>query len=172
VRGRLDVIETDRLRLTPLTVQDADAMVQVLADPALYTFIGGGPPSLEQLRQQYRRWVVGRSEDGAQDWFNWIVRLRNDGQPVGTVQATVFDGGTRGEIAWVIGVPWQGNGFAREATVALAGWLRDRRVASLTAHVHPDHLASAAVARAAGLAPTGETYDGEQRWASGPPNGS
>jgi hypothetical protein len=53
VRGSIDVIQTDRLRLTPLTVQDADAMVDVLADPELYTFIGGQPPTLEELRERY-----------------------------------------------------------------------------------------------------------------------
>jgi RimJ/RimL family protein N-acetyltransferase len=98
--------------LTPLTVDDADAMVGELADPALYTFIGGRPPTLEQLRQQYRRQAVGRSADGSQDWFNWIVRLRDTDEPIGTVQATILDDATRGEIAWIIGVPWQGNGFA------------------------------------------------------------
>jgi RimJ/RimL family protein N-acetyltransferase len=152
-----------------LTVDDAEAMVGVLADPALYTFIGGRPPTLEQLRQQYRRQVVGRSVDGSQDWFNWIVRQRDTGEPVGAVQATVFDDEARGEIAWIIGVPWQGNGFAREAAAALSRWLRNRRVGWLTAHVHPEHGASAAVAEAAGLAPTGEMYDGEQRWVSGRP---
>ncbi|MCD9872164.1 GNAT family N-acetyltransferase [Streptomyces guryensis] len=39
------------------------------------------------------------------------------------------------EIAWVVGTPWQGRG-----------------------------LASAAVARAAGLIPTDEEQDGERRW--------
>jgi RimJ/RimL family protein N-acetyltransferase len=155
--------------LTPLTVDDADAMVGVLADPALYTFIGGRPPTLEQLRQQYRRQVAGRSAGGSPDWFNWIVRLRDTGEPMGTVQATILDDATRGEIAWIIGVPWQGNGFAREAVAALARWLHARRVAVLAAHVHPDHGASAVVARAAGLAPTGDMHDGEQRWASHPP---
>jgi len=159
-----EVIETDRLVLTPLTVADADAMVHVLADPRLYEFIGGTAPTVDRLRRQYRSQVVGHSDDGAQDWFNWIVRLRDRGRAVGTVQATMFAGTERGEIAWIIGTPWQGNGYATEAATALADWLRRRGVRRLTAHVHPEHAASAAVARRAGLEQTGRLYDGEQRW--------
>lgn len=42
--------------------------------------------------------------------------------------------------------------------------LRGQGVRTVTAHIHPAHLASAAVARAAGLAPTDEWQDGEIRW--------
>ncbi len=39
-----DPLNTDRLQLTPLRVEDADEMVTVLAADDLYTFIGGTPP--------------------------------------------------------------------------------------------------------------------------------
>ncbi len=104
------------------------------------------------------------SPDGTEDWLNWIVRVREGGEPVGTVQATVVEGGSQAEIAWVVGTPWQGRGYAREATSALVAWLRGRGVARIVAHVHPDHAASEAVARAAGLVPTDETQDGERLW--------
>ncbi|WP_274518799.1 hypothetical protein [Streptomonospora alba] len=34
----------------------------------------------------------------------------------------------------------------------------------MVAHIHPENRASAAVATAAGLAPTAELRDGEHRW--------
>jgi RimJ/RimL family protein N-acetyltransferase len=71
------------------------------------------------------------------------------------------------EIAWVVGVPWQGQGIATESVRALIAWLRQRSVRSVTAHIHPDHAVSAAVATAAGLTPTGYLDDGEVRWQSG-----
>lgn len=117
--------------------------------------------------------VVGHSPDGLQQWLNWVVRLRRDdagvnaGQAIGTVQATVMVGGARAEIAWIIGTPWQGRGYAGEAAQALADWLRDSGVGCVTAHVHPRHLASQAVARRAGLTPTQEFHDGERRWSWG-----
>jgi RimJ/RimL family protein N-acetyltransferase len=73
-------------------------------------------------------------------------------------------GGARAEIAWVVGLSWQRQGFAAEAARALAGWLDARGVTAIQAHIHPDHAASAAVARRAGLVPTGRSDGGEQLW--------
>jgi RimJ/RimL family protein N-acetyltransferase len=87
---------------------------------------------------------------------------------VGTVQATVTEGHPfdrhGAEIAWVVGTPWQGRGFASEAVRGLVDWLGRRSVHTVVAHLHPAHTASAAVAAAAGLAPTDEEQDGETRW--------
>ena len=43
-------------------------------------------------------------------------------------------------------------------------WLRDQGVTRFVAHVHPDHGASAAVARHLGLAATDARRQGEVRW--------
>ena len=40
-------------------VFDAREMQAVLAEPALYRFTGGSPPSLEQLEQRYRAQIAG-----------------------------------------------------------------------------------------------------------------
>ena len=60
-----------------------------------------------------------------------------------------------------VGVAWQGQGIASEAARAVVGWLERRGVATITAHIHPDHHASATVASRAGLRPTGEYRDHE-----------
>ena len=157
-------LRTDRLELLPLDVSDAAEMAGVLADPSVYRFIGGAPPSLVDLRERFGRFAAGRSADGRQLWHNWVVRLSADGTAIGTVQATVDVAQPNAEIAWVIGVPWQGRGYASEAATALVAWLAGERIRSVIAHVHPDHAASAAVARRAGLLPTDELEDGERIW--------
>jgi RimJ/RimL family protein N-acetyltransferase len=158
-----DRIVTARLELVPLAVDDAEDMVAVLGDERLYTFTGGRPPTLEELRARYARLVVGRSPDGTEQWRNWIVRLR-DGRAVGTVQATITAAGRAAEVAWVIAVAWQGQGLASEAARGLVAWLEAGGVQTITAHVHPDHHTSAAVAARAGLAAIGEVHDGERVW--------
>ena len=50
-------LRTARLSLEPLCVEHADEMVAVLADERMYAFTGGSAPSLEQLRESYRRRV-------------------------------------------------------------------------------------------------------------------
>ena len=159
-----DWIPSARLSLAPLAVTDADEMVGVLSGNALYEFTGGGPPGLDELRIRYAGQAAGRSPDGREEWRNWILRRQPGGQAVGYVQATITGAGRRAEIAWVVGVPWQGQGYATEAALALVSWLDSRGVEVIQAHIHPEHAASAAVARRAGLRPSGVIEDGEQLW--------
>ena len=167
-----DAIQSERLDLQRLQVADADEMVAVLNDPRLYEFIGGAPPTATALRERYLRLSEGRSEDRTEAWRNWIVRIRADGATIGTVQATIVDSGRRAAIAWVIGMPWQGRGYATEAAAALVDWLIDRGVRSIDAAIHPAHAASATVARRIGLEPTDEQVDGERVWRLAAPNRS
>ena len=164
-------LRSERLDLEPLRLDHAGEMASVLADPRLYTFIGGHPPDARQLRERYRHQLVGGSADGTQQWFNWVIRRRDDGRALGYVQATVTEDadGPAAEVAWVVGTGFQGRGFAREAAGAMADWLRHQGVSRVVAHVHPEHPASQAVARAAGLVPTTTVVDGEVRWQSGSP---
>lgn len=155
-------LRTDRLVLDPLRVADADEMVAVLADPALYAFTGGEPPDLAALRRTYGQLAAGPSDGAAETWHNWIVRLDAVGAAIGTVQATVWEGERRAAVAWVIGTRWQGHGYATEAARALVDWLASAGVSTIEAYVHPDHAASAAVASAAGLQATDELLDGER----------
>ena len=124
-----DPISSPRLRLVPLTVADAAEMAGVLSGDALYAFTGGSPPGLDELRSRYARQAAGRSPDGAEEWHNWILRRHPGGQAVGYVQATIGGAGRRAEIAWVVGLEWQGQGYATEAARALVGWLDGRGVA-------------------------------------------
>lgn len=143
-------------------------MSLVLRDREVYAYIGGEPPSVEELRSRYERQVAGRSPDGSRGWLNWIVRERETERMVGTVQATlcVASGGMSAELAWVIGVAHQGRGYATEAVGAMVGWLRQRGVTAFAAHIHPGHGASERVAARIGLVATDTVRDGEIRWAS------
>lgn len=155
-----------RLDLEPLRVGHAEEMAPLLDDRGLHVFIDGKPMSLAELQVRYRRQAVGRSVDGAQRWLNWVARRRQDGQAVGTVQATVsLEGDVLvAEVAWVVATAHQGRGYAREAAAVVVTWLRERGVRTLVAHVHPDHQVSQGVARAVGLTATTTVVDGEIRW--------
>jgi RimJ/RimL family protein N-acetyltransferase len=155
-------IETPRLVLEPLVEAHAEEMATVLADPALYAVIGGAPPTVDELRERYRIQMVGRSRDGRESWHNWIVRSLGDGRAVGYVQATVTGGAA--DVAWVIGTPWQGSGFATEAGRAMVDWLASSGVRVVTAHIAEGHGASERVAERLGLVLTDELEDGERIW--------
>jgi RimJ/RimL family protein N-acetyltransferase len=159
-------LESERVLLEPLRPEHAEELAPVLDDVALHRFIGGAPLDAAELRVRSTRQALGISPDGRERWLNWVVRERAAGAAVGTMQATITPAEQVGELAWVIGRAHQGHGYAKESAALVASWLRARGVLHLRAHVHPEHRASAAVARAIGLSPTEVVQEGEVRWES------
>jgi RimJ/RimL family protein N-acetyltransferase len=157
---------TGRLDLEPLLATHAAELAPVLDDPALHEFTGGMPLDATALTARYTRLAGRRSADGRQHWGNWVIRVRETGRAVGTVQATLPVGGPAAGlagVAWVLGREAQGRGYAKEAASSLVarlaadGW-------TVLAHIHPGHLASQRVAHAAGLSATSAVHTGEVCW--------
>jgi RimJ/RimL family protein N-acetyltransferase len=169
-------------------------MTGVLADERLHEFTGGQPASHAELRARYERWAAGPPDPSQTwlNWIirqrtdgqpvgmvqaTLVTEVPATGPattgPATTGPATTGPAtpesaaarpGTTAYVAWVVGSPWQRQGFAAEAAAALVAWLRGEGVAEIVAHIHPEHRASAAVATRAGLRPTAELADGEQVW--------
>jgi len=157
------VIEAERVLLVPLTGADADDMFFVLDDRSLHRHTGGEPMDAAALKMRYERLERGAPDDESEVWANWIVRLRNTGEAIGYVQASITEHGAN--LAWVIGSAWQRRGYASEAACAMTAWLRGAGVGTLRAHIHPRNASSARVADHAGLRPTGQIdSDGEAVW--------
>jgi RimJ/RimL family protein N-acetyltransferase len=160
---------TDRLNLEPLAVAHAAELAPLLDDTSLHEFTGGEPLSAEALAARYARLAARRSPAGDQMWGNWVMRVRATGAAAGILQTTLPAGGPAAgpaEVAWVVVRAVQGRGYAKEAAGSLvallqqAGW-------TVVAYIHPGHLASQRVARAAGLSATTDVRDGEMRWIGG-----
>lgn len=163
-----DPIRTARLLLEPLRVEHAVEAAAAFDDIALHTYTGGAPATAEHLHIRYARQIIGLSPDGSQTWLNWMLRRVDTAELMGTVQATVVhdDTGGSAELSWMIATSSQGQGYAREAASAMVAWLQQRNVCIVVAHIHPEHRASAGVARALGMEPTGSIVDGEERWSA------
>ena len=158
------MLTTERLLLEPLAPLHAEEMAPVLADAGLHRYVGGKPRALDELRELYARQSRGSSPDGSQQWCNWIVRECASGEAVGYVQATIDNASGSADVAWVVGSSYQGRGYASEAAAAMVNWLLAGGVETVSAHVNPENVASAAVARSVGLVPTSAVVDGEIRW--------
>lgn len=150
-------LRSERLDLEPLRVGHATEMVPVLADPALYEFIGGEPPTEAELVSRYVK------QSRRPGWLNWVLRLRASGEAIGTVQATQKDDHIA-ELAWVVSSRFQGAGYATEAAAAAIDWLGAHSIHTLEAYIHPDHIASDKVAQRLGFVPTESIRDGETGW--------
>jgi len=78
------------LVLEPQVAAHAQAMFEVLSDPAIYEFENAPPESQAWLEQRFARLESRHSADGSQQWLNWVVRLHS-GALAGYVQATVTE---------------------------------------------------------------------------------
>lgn len=156
-------------------VEHAEEAVVVFDDVRLHTYIGSAPATYDELRARFARQTLGHSADRSEDWLNWMVRARESGGIVATVQSTVYHSGEHhdgvhlvAEVAWVVASPFQRKGIAVEASTTMIEWLRKNGVDVVIAHVHPDNQASIGVARTLGLHPTDIVLDGELRWTTQP----
>jgi RimJ/RimL family protein N-acetyltransferase len=159
------IITTERLVLVPLVAKDADDLTEVLDDDRLHEFTGDRLASVTELRDRFVLLAAGSPRSG-ETWLNWVVRRRFDSQAIGTVQVTVrsVEGRQVARLGWMIGIPWQNQGFASEAAAALVKWVQRQSVDEIGAHIHPGHRASEAVATRAGLRQTEEEFEGERVW--------
>jgi RimJ/RimL family protein N-acetyltransferase len=68
------------------------------------------------------------------------------------------------DMAWLVTPVAQHSGAATDSAAAVLPWLQEQRVYVARALIHPEHHASARVARPLGLTPTTVAVDGESVW--------
>lgn len=115
-------LANDVVRLEPQVAAHAEAMFEVLSDPAIYEFENEPPPSLDWLRQRFHRLESRMSPGGSEQWLNWVIRLPSSSELIGYVQATVYPA-RRAAIAYVLGSRYWGRGLASSAVKLMIGEL-------------------------------------------------
>ena len=115
-----------RVKIIPLSAQNAEEMFDVLSPLEIYKFIPELPPdSVESLRSRYQRQEKGRSVDGGEIWLNWIIREIESNKAIGFVQATIPNGKSTAQIAYVLNPKYWNQGLAREAVVQMLSLLEN-----------------------------------------------
>jgi RimJ/RimL family protein N-acetyltransferase len=115
------VLENDVVRLEPQVAAHAEAMFEVLSDPAIYEFENQPPPSLAWLRERFGKLESRRSADGSEQWLNWVIRLPTLAL-AGYVQATVYPS-HRAAIAYELSSRYWGKGLGAAAVELMIGEL-------------------------------------------------
>jgi RimJ/RimL family protein N-acetyltransferase len=145
------MIETTRLRCEPVTASHAEVMFPLLSDARIYVHLPDQPPtSVEALRARYAFLSTGTSPDGLEHWLNWMLFLRETGEPIGFCQATVRAADI--SVAYVLAPAAWGKGYAAEATSAVVTYLFGRyEVHRVKAEIHVDNHASIALVKRLGF---------------------
>jgi len=161
-------LETERLVLRPLTLDDLDDIAGFVGDPETMRFIGaGGPRTREQARKSLE-WMIETFQRQGLGQFG--VERKEDGVLVGRTGLNVWDptdwsitrldeadGPTEIEIAYLFGRDYWGHGYATEAAKSVRDWaLGELGLDRLIALIYPENVRSIAVARKLGMEPEGE----------------
>ncbi|MGY4397781.1 ribosomal-protein-alanine N-acetyltransferase [Sphingomonas sp. UYAg733] len=146
------VIESERLRLRPMSIDDAEAMHAIYGDAELMTWWSHPPhDTLEQTRERLARNIA------TEGWRTWAITLKGDDREsgvraIGTVAAHEKRQGRVVEIGYSLVRQHWGTGLAREAVTRLLDLLflgeGNRRV---FADTDPDNHASNALLQRLGF---------------------
>jgi RimJ/RimL family protein N-acetyltransferase len=144
---------TRRLSIEPLARRHAAGLVAALDDPRVGVHIGGPDvTTVAAMRRRIARLRAGPPpERAAERWWNFALRRQSDRAIIGRLEATTH--GDWGEIAYVLGPAWWGQGYATEAATWLLEHMARHDVVELWAAIHPGNLASIRLVGRLGFAP-------------------
>jgi RimJ/RimL family protein N-acetyltransferase len=135
--------ETERLRLRPLTVRDADALLGYRSLPEVYRYIPGEPMTAERIADRLAgRWASTESFRDGEGVVVGVARRRDD-RVLGDLSLFHISAEHRGaELGWVLDPAHGGQGYATEAVhallrVAFEVWGLHRVVARIDARNGP-----------------------------------
>ena len=114
------ILETERLFLREMNMEDFDALYRVLADPDIMRHY---PYTFDEDR--VRRWIERNMKRYREDGFGlWAVCLKDSGEMIGDCGLTLqsINGKLLPEIGYHIRGDWQRKGYAREAARAVRNW--------------------------------------------------
>src|SRR5581483_2124548 len=143
------ILETERLRLRPLTVDDFDAYARLVGDADVMRYIGDGRPLTREEAWRHLALLVGHWQ--LRRIGMWGVEARASCELVGRIGFFEPEGWPGFELGWLIARSHQGRGLATEgAQVALdlAFLALGRR--DVISVIHPENAASIRVAERLG----------------------
>ncbi|MGF6244698.1 RimJ/RimL family protein N-acetyltransferase [Paraburkholderia sp. GAS38] len=144
-------LETDRLTLTPPTLDDFEAMYSMWSDRDVVAQVIDAPLTEEEVWARLHR-IVGHW--ALLGFGHWIVRERHSRKFAGELGLFRFkrtltpDFDQAHEIGWMFAKESQGLGYATEAATAALKWLETESQGKATVCIiAPDNLASLALAK-------------------------
>jgi RimJ/RimL family protein N-acetyltransferase len=159
-------LETDRLVLRPLSMDDLDEIARFLADPETMRYIGAGGTRTREQAQATLELMMRSFE--ARGYGLLAVERREDGALVGRCGLLVWDPETwtltedddrpvEIEIGYLVGRDYWGRGYATEAAVAIRDWAQaELGFERLICLIYPDNARSIRVAEKLGMTRDGE----------------
>lgn len=144
------ILETERCVLRESVEEDVDAFFEIYANPAITRYMENLHESRMEERayiREYREKVYAFYEFGV-----WTVILKETGEIIGRAGLSVREGSEIPELGYVIGMPWQGRGLAREVCRGILEYAdAEFEFEQIQAVIHRENIRSIKVADALGF---------------------
>ncbi len=117
-----DILETERLYLRESMVEDVDAFYEIYKEPAITAYMENLFPTREEERTYINDYID--KVYAFYDFGIWTVVEKASSKVIGRVGLSYREGYEEPELGFVIGVPWQGRGYAYEVCTAVLDYGR------------------------------------------------
>ena len=132
------ILETERLRLRPRAIDDADVLHVNFTDPELMQYWSDAPHrSVEQTRAMFAR--------ARPEWRCWTITLKGDDTAIGFVAAGEKRQGNVTELGYMLAKSHWGGGIAAEAVARVINQLFAEGQRRVFADTDPDNAPSRAL---------------------------
>ncbi len=151
-RDDMRALRTERLRLAPVSLENAELLWRLLQQPGLREF--QDLPTVDLV--QFRRMVGSRPprfEAGVWGRFEWLIFFKGSREAVGWASLRVGERtAASAEIGYSVVEAFRGRGIATECVTGIVGEAFDRlQLRKIRAYCLPENLASRAVLDRAGF---------------------
>lgn len=146
------ILETERLRLRHLRLEDLDDLYALYCDPAVTRFIPDAPRTIAEARAEIEWFQNGHPRHPQLGL--WATTLKPTGRFIGRcgLLPWTIAGQLEVEVAYALAPAHWGRGLATEAARGLAQYAFERLgLTRLICLIDPVNLASARVARKLGM---------------------
>jgi len=107
----MNMLSTHRLQLNPMTLEDADFMLNLLNCPGFLRFIGDRNVRTLAQAQTYIENMLSNP-----DVTYWVIRLKHTTEPIGVVTWVKRDYLPAPDLGYALLPEFEGNGYAFEAS--------------------------------------------------------
>lgn len=157
------ILETERCILRESAEEDVEAFFEIYANPAVTEYMENlyeSRVSEKAYIREYIEQVYAYYEFGV-----WTVILKETGEIIGRAGLSVREGCELPELGYVIGVPWQRQGLAKEVCLGILNYAREEfGFEQIQALIHRDNKASIGLAEALGFEKQDKVYDSCERY--------
>jgi ribosomal-protein-alanine N-acetyltransferase len=165
-------LETERLRIRPFTMEDAEAFYAILSEPEVFTYLPDEMPGLDEVRELIE-WLGMRYQDDSTKHikYTFAVTRKDTGELIGWCGLGDLDfAPDKKELYYGCGKEYWGKGYGTEAARAMVDTaFRVLGLPLLTAVVKPANVASVRIIEKCGFVQKGivEGIEGEYAWYNG-----